>query len=149
MVLASKEAQDNSTDGLYHFENLEPGEYRLYVYAPVGTAYDGKVLVTDATAFIRAEVLLDLCIETELTTVSGTVRWAGGKPAKHVRVAVEELFLETETDGKGFYELLLPPGEWTIIADTDASAAAAKLTTTAPDETGGGYAQTRTLDLQL
>jgi len=149
VILLGKEAQDNSAAGLYHFTDLEPGAYRLYVYGDVGTAYEGDILITDATAFIRAEVLLDMCIETELTAVSGTVRKADGKPAKHVRVAVEDLFLETETDGQGFYELLLPPGDWTITADGDTGAVSARITSVAPDESGGGYAQYRTLDLQL
>jgi len=100
-------------------------------------------------AIVRCEVMLDMCIETELTTFKGTVTRPDGKPAAEARVAVEDLFLETTADKKGRYELSVPPGEWELLATLGDAAAAAPIEARHPDTGGGGYPQEKTVDLHL
>jgi len=135
--------------GKYVFPAVEAGDHRLYVYGEDGTVSDEELRINLSFAAVSVEIMNDLCITTEITRVRGKVLSAAGKPVRGARVAVETLLLETETDAHGLYELLLPPGDWTITANADRGDVSAKVTTVAPDESDGGYEQARTVDLRL
>lgn len=128
-------------DGDYRIDAVVPGSHRLLVYADMGDVYDSSFATDVALASAELEVLIDLCIETQLSRVRGTVRDARGKAVKGAGVAVRDLFLDTTTDGKGRYELELPPGTWEVMAWTDGGdedEAFASVTLTAPDEPDAG-----------
>lgn len=123
--------------GHYRFDEVYPGEHRLLVYDEIGDVYDEAFETTVPFASAELEVLIDLCIETQLSRVRGTVRDARGKAVKGAGVAVHDLFVDTATDAKGRYELKLPPGTWEVMAWVDGGAegeAFAPVTLTAPDE---------------
>jgi len=124
-------------EGRYRVEAVAPGSHRLLVYADIGDVYDSTFATDVAFASAELEVLIDLCIETQLSRVRGTVRDARGKPAKGAAVAVRDLFVDTAADAKGRYELELPPGTWEVMARAAGGGedeAVAPVTLTAPEE---------------
>ncbi len=124
-------------DGDYRIEAVVPGSHRLLVYADIGDVYDSSFTTDVALASAELEVLIDLCVETQLSRVRGTVRDARGKAVKGARVAVRDLFVDTAADAKGRYELELPPGTWEVAAWIDGGEggeAFAPVTLTAPEE---------------
>jgi hypothetical protein len=106
-------------EGRYRLEAVAPGKHRFLVYDVIGDVYDEPFATDVALASAQLEVMIDLCVETQLTRVRGTVRDARGKAAKGAAVAVRDLFLDTTTDAKGHYEIELPPGTWEVTAWTD------------------------------
>jgi len=148
-VLVGEQPAADRGDGILVFEAVEAGAHRLYVYAPGGTVSDTPLVISSAMAVVRCEVMLDMCVETELTAVTGVVRDGRGKAVKGARVAVAELFLETTTDNKGRYALEVPPGDWEIRAEGPLGACAAAVHADPPEEGGGGYRQEKTADLTL
>ncbi len=113
-VLVGEQVAVEGDDGALVFEEVEPGSHRLYVYAENGSTTDTELFVSDAAAVIRAEVMVDICVETELTVFKGVITTAQSKRAAGATVAVPALFVAATTDKKGRYELTLPPGEWEI-----------------------------------
>jgi len=124
-------------EGKYRLAEVYAGEHRLLVYDVVGDVYDEPFVTTVPLASAELEVMIDLCVETQMTRLAGTVRDARGKALKGAAVAVRELFLETTTDAKGRYELELPPGTWEVRAWADGGAedeTSASVTVTGPAE---------------
>jgi hypothetical protein len=128
-------------EGRYRFDAVAPGAHRLLVYADAGDVYDSAFATDVAFASVELEVLIDLCIETEMTRVAGTVRDARGKAVTAAGVAVHDLFLDTTTDAKGRYELELPPGTWEVMAWADGGnedETFASVTVTGPEKPDAG-----------
>ncbi len=123
-----------------------PGEHTLYVYGDAGTAFSSTFTTTAMFAALEAEVMVDLCLETELTSVRGLVGDAKGNASPAATVSVDELFVETETDNEGRYELTLPPGTWFVTARKDNLSAAAEITVSGPQGPDG---EIRTVELNL
>jgi hypothetical protein len=137
VVLVGEALAEELGDGHYRIDEVYPGEHRLLVSAGVGDVYDSSFATDVAFASAELEVLIDLCIETQLSRVRGTVRDARGKAVKGAGVAVRDLFLDTTADAKGRYELELPPGTWEVMAWADGGAedeTFASVTLTAPEE---------------
>jgi len=124
-VLVGEAEGVKTEDNRFSFDEVYPGDHTLYVYGNRGDIRISKFTTDYACAHIELEFMIDLCIGTELTPVRGTVTGDKGKPVGKAAVAVADLFIETVTDKKGGYELILPPGEWTISA-TDAGETAKK-----------------------
>jgi hypothetical protein len=123
--------------GRYRLEAVAPGSHRLLVYAGIGDVYDSAFATDVAFASAELEVLIDLCVETQVTRVRGTVRDARGKAVKDAAVVVYDLFLDTATDARGRYELELPPGTWEVAARRGGGSedeASASITLAAPEE---------------
>jgi len=128
-------------DGDYRLEAVVPGSHRLLVYDVIGDVYDEPFLTTVPLASAELEILIDLCLETQLSRLRGTVRDARGKAVGGAGVAVPDLFLDTTTDAEGRYELELPPGTWEVMAWTDGGEedeTFASVTLTAPEEPDAG-----------
>ncbi|UCH79258.1 MAG: hypothetical protein JSU81_04725, partial [Candidatus Coatesbacteria bacterium] len=70
-------------EGRYRLADVAPGTHRLLVYDTVGDVYDEPFVTTVPLASAELEVLIDLCIETQLSRLRGTVRDARGKAIKH------------------------------------------------------------------
>ena len=124
-------------EGKYRLAEVYAGEHRLLVYDVVGDVYDEPFVTTVPLASAELEVMIDLCVETQMTRLAGTVKDERGKALKGAAVAVRELFLETTTDAKGRYELALPPGTWEVRAWADGGAedeTSASVTVTGPAE---------------
>ncbi len=135
ILLGEKEAEPLG-EGRYDLGDVEIGKHRLYVYAEYGTVWDTELDINMVYADIKAEVMLDLCIGTSLTTVRGKVTDEKGKPVKGAEVGVDDLFVSVHTNGQGKYELDLPPGEWEVSARTDKQSGTQKITT--PEAEDGG-----------
>jgi hypothetical protein len=134
VVLVGEAVADELGEGKYRFEAVAPGEHRLLVYAGVGDVYDSSFATDVAFASAELEVMIDFCVETQMTMVKGRAKDEQGKPVAGARVGVEDLFVETTTDKKGRYELELPPGTWTVAAYGDGPGAAAEVTVAGPPE---------------
>jgi hypothetical protein len=134
VVLVGEALAEELGDGRYRLEDVYPGEHRLLVYAGVGDVYDASFATDVAFASAELEVLIDLCVETQMTIVKGRAKDDRGKRVAGARVGVEDLFVETTTDKKGRYELELPPGTWTVAAYGDGRAAATEVTVAGPPE---------------
>lgn len=117
VLLAGEQEAEEIDLGVFRFTEVPPGTYRLYAYAPEGTTVDTTLVVSEAVAEIRAEVMIDVCIGTSLTIFHGVVKNRDGKPTPGATVSVPALFLQTTADKKGRYELRLPPGEWEVVAE--------------------------------
>lgn len=150
VVLVGEAVAENRGAGVYVFPEVPAREqpYRLYVFNEAGTASDTALHVDPAAAYVRAEVMLDMCIETVLTTYRGVVRDAAGKPAPSAAVAIPELFLETAADDRGRYELNVPPGEWILEARGGEDSTRVPIKPAYPEDPGG-QRQEIYLDLQL
>jgi hypothetical protein len=135
ILLGEKEAEPLG-EGKYDLGDVEIGKHRLYVYTEYGTAYATEFDVNETYADIKAEVMLDLCIGTSLTTVRGKITDEKGKPVKGAEVGVDDLFAYAHTNGQGKYELDLPPGEWEVSARLDKMAGGQKVTIVEPVEGG-------------
>jgi hypothetical protein len=138
-------------EGKYRLAEVYAGEHRLLVYAGIGDVYDESFVTTVPLASAELEVMIDLCVETEMTRLAGTVRDARGKAVKGAGVAVRELFLDATTDAKGRYELELPPGTWEVMAWADGGAedeTFASITVTGPEDPGEAEAEAK-LELKL
>jgi len=115
ILLGEKEAEPLG-EGNYDLGDVEIGKHRLYVYAEYGTAYHTEFDVNESFADIKAEVMIDTCINTSLTTLKGKITDEKGKAVKGAEVGVDDLFTSTHSNGHGKYELDLPPGEWEVAA---------------------------------
>jgi hypothetical protein len=135
ILLGEKEAEPLG-EGKYDLGDVEIGKHRLYVYAEYGTAYHTEMDVNESFAEIKAEVMLDLCIGTSLTTVRGKVTDEKGKPVKGAEVGVDDLFVSVHSNGQGKYELDLPPGEWEVSARSDKQTGGQKITIPEAEEGG-------------
>ena len=135
-VLVGESVAEDLGDGNYRFDDVFPGQHRLMVYDTMGEVYDSPFMTNAAVSHVEMEVMICLCIETQCTPVKGRVENDAGKAAAGARVAVEDLFLETTTDKKGRYELVLPPGEWEIHATGDGLDVAKKIMLPVPPEPG-------------
>ncbi len=120
-------------DNLFRFEEINPGEHTLCVYGDRGDVVVSEFSTSTASSFIRQEVMIDLCIGTELTPVSGMVTTGEGKPVEGAVVSVPSLFLETITDKDGGYKLKLPPGEWAIVANIGSTVVSQDLSIEKPE----------------
>ena len=136
VVLVGEAAAEDLGEGNYRFGEVYPGPHRLLVYDTMGEVYDSSFGTNAAVSHVEMEVLVCLCIETQLTPVHGRVENEAGKAASGARVAVEDLFVETTADKKGRYELVLPPGEWEIRATGEGLDIAKKITLPVPPEPG-------------
>lgn len=135
ILLGEKEAEPLGK-GKYDLGDVEIGKHRLYVYAEYGTAYATELDVNETYADIKAEVMLDLCIGTSLTTVRGKITDEKGKPVKGAEVGVDDLFISVHANGQGKYELDLPPGEWELSARLEKLMGGEKVTIEEPVEGG-------------
>jgi hypothetical protein len=135
ILLGEKEAEPLG-DGKYDLGDVEIGKHRLYVYAEYGTTYATELDVNETYADIKAEVMLDLCIGTSLTTVRGKITDEKDKPVKGAEVGVDDLFVSVHSNGQGKYELDLPPGEWEVTARTDKLSGGQKITIPEAEEGG-------------
>lgn len=145
ILLGEKEAEPLG-DGKYDLGDVEIGKHRLYVYTEYGTAFATELDINETYADIKAEVMLDLCIGTSLTTVRGKITDEKGKAVKGAEVGVDDLFISVHSNGQGKYELDLPPGEWEVTASTDKLSGGQKVTIAEPVEGGD---EKGTLELNL
>jgi hypothetical protein len=136
VILLGEKESEPLGEGKYDLGDVEIGKHRLYVYTEYGTAYATELDVNETYADIKAEVMLDLCIGTSLTTVRGKVTDGNGKPVKGAEVGVDDLFVSVHTNGQGKYELDLPPGEWEVSARNDKQAGEQKITIPEAEEGG-------------
>ena len=111
VVLVGEQPAEASGDGVYTFAEVPSRDepYRLYVFGAAGTVSETTLVVGPTMAVVKCEVMLDMCVETELTVFRGKVTAKNGRAAAGATVGVPALFLETTADKKGRYELAPQP----------------------------------------
>lgn len=119
VVLVGEQVAENLGAGGYLFKEVPIGKHRLLVYYERGTVSDKELDFPLCFSHVKAEIMIDTCIETQLSTLTGRVINQKGKPVLNADVMVSELFLKVHSDSKGVYSLDLPPGKWRVSASSE------------------------------
>jgi hypothetical protein len=136
VVLVGEQEAEDKGDGQYTFSEVEMGKHRLLVWSDYGEPYSEEFESGVMFAYLKVEAMIDICIETALTHLEGKVIDEKGRPVKDAEVAVDSLFLTTQTDGKGRFVLEVPPGDWAVVARWSGKKTEYRLNATEPEDGG-------------
>jgi hypothetical protein len=113
-VLVGEQVAEDLGEGRYCFREVPAGSHDLIVYGDYGEDSRDELVISYTYSRLYMESMVDACIGTCLTTVSGKVTDSKGKPFANAEVCVDDLLIYINADKKGNYMLDLPPGEWTV-----------------------------------
>ena len=117
VILGEQTGVGADKDGFYAFEeNLQPGEYTIFVYGSYGEYYRDDFVVVEGMEKIDWRIMLCSCVPDQSTGLNGEVTDKDGTPLSGAIVSIDELFISEITDEKGVYYLSVPPGEWVVTA---------------------------------
>lgn len=138
VILGQMEAVESDRDGFYTFEdNLPPGEYTIYAYTNYSDYYREGFKIAEGMEDVFWHIMLCTCVENTLSVISGRVLDEKGSPVADATVSIDDLLLSTKSSKSGYYDLVVPPGEWTVTAyDNNFGSAEYKFTTVAPEDPG-------------
>jgi hypothetical protein len=115
VILGVQVAVEREESGYYGFEEpIFPGDYTFYAYTDMTDVYRDDFTVVEGMERINWHIMLDICVDDQTSMLTGKVTAKDGSPIRGVRVGISDLFIETETNKDGKYNLIVPPGEWVV-----------------------------------